>query len=1080
MDHSRVFANFHLDAYMQGRIDQVKREPWRSDRFLQNLSEGVLSSSVSSSISIPVCGVDSPLSSLNEHKVRMERTDEENGGDDMLEWTLTYDHSTYMDASGNKPYFISLFQSAIIKPYEAILNGHSEDNINDSHRLLQSEENDPLEIQAERNGFIQSIRLEMFANPHEINVQPPSVRIVLPQFTSLRVMSTVFTIREATVKMPFSSDLDRAGCIDGMIDHAQINSAAPFRLRPSHSLTMSTSHLIIKPSHFSLTTAFFDVLYNLTRTDPQHALAAASPSTRQFLHSIFPSLTATVASAVLDELGRVVFQHQSFSGEVIVSLGREMPNLPASVPPLLPALSGASIIMSRPMSSFSLPSLPSRTPLPSEVSPLSIATTSSIESAPKSWTLYTVELKERLYHQQIAVDIGASWSRRLNNNDNGITIRIVQVVPDGSRYMPLRQPSLRDFFQLINYQHIAQHIPTVLLDNIRLYRIDIRLEGSLQCEDENNGRSGSNEGTYKLTRLDCEAVNADLKHIVRIYDGDVSKQQYEDKAEPAPSLSRGRIIAMRISDLPSLQYDLFPEIQSLINGRMFEPQCAIIFVQSSEVLKTNIIQQVNTIVDDESFLSLALVDGAETLKPNTAFIAVQVFEEHLSLFMPLSSRTIVLTERPKMDVAAITTTSSATLKLSSSPPFDLLQELLLQLHNQHSSTWLYLCEFMDTTTIVYGLRRCNHRLRNDAALYNDNWWEQQLPRRYPYLDASLLNSSDLTVLLRRMTIVRRKTDETSWGHIPESAGPGIDYDRLPDQSRHASLELTLLERPIYYIAAVYIEARLNRFRIDIMHQYIPSVQLGKPPLEFSHDQYARMSRGLMRSPFIGIPQGLLRLLLATPPFAEPLQYLPVADRAIRFLKGNSTHMNIATSSDKHQDCLPKPHIATFTDSKIGLYLEPTYVYETEETLPLGISCTSALHNISSAHKLRQLYINDCERIPICHADILFASNTNLLMSGLKWDKRISVVQRKFRNSVNTYRQRFSSENADSDTKLQEGAPSFEAGKISDLNNRDTNAVIKARRRAAYDGLVTLVEDYYSDVDDDAGNDELTVIITAIQ
>ena len=53
----------------------------------------------------------------------------------------------------------------------------------------------------------------------------------------------------------------------------------------------------------------------------------------------------------------------------------------------------------------------------------------------------------------------------------------------------------------------------------------------------------------------------------------------------------------------------------------------------------------------------------------------------------------------------------------------------LSLHTDYSSIWLYLCEFVDTNGIVYGLRRVNHHFHQQRALVDGGWWERQLVQR---------------------------------------------------------------------------------------------------------------------------------------------------------------------------------------------------------------------------------------------------------------------------------------------------------------------------------------------------------------
>ena len=139
--------------------------------------------------------------------------------------------------------------------------------------------------------------------------------------------------------------------------------------------------------------------------------------------------------------------------------------------------------------------------------------------------------------------------------------------------------------------------------------------------------------------------------------------------------------------------------------------------------------------------------------------------------------------------------------------------------------------------------------------------------RYPHLDKSTLNNSDLTAL-REMMFIRLR--------IPQ---PLPLFPPLSLEMSH-----TVRSLPLFYAAAVHIESRLNSFRMDYMQQVIPQL-LGHEPITISRERYARMAAGMERSPFINIPQDIVHMLLATPPFYEsvfsaskPPDYAPPSEQ----------------------------------------------------------------------------------------------------------------------------------------------------------------------------------------------------------
>ena len=209
---------------------------------------------------------------------------------------------------------------------------------------------------------------------------------------------------------------------------------------------------------------------------------------------------------------------------------------------------------------------------------------------------------------------------------------------------------------------------------------------------------------------------------------------------------------MKVVHSRLIQSYLIPDVVAAIEGRILEPYCYVSVVQSSIQLDDQVVDNFNAALThmDPQLIPPAIVNSAPQRILTQPYVSIVAVSSHLTLVIPLSAQTRLLTVNPLMSAE-----ESAQMPASAYQ----LVDALLRLHNQHCSSWLYVCEFVDTNSIIHGLRRVNRRLRYQASLAEDGWWERQLIMRYPHLDISTLNNSDSTAL-REMMIIRRRLKQT--------------------------------------------------------------------------------------------------------------------------------------------------------------------------------------------------------------------------------------------------------------------------------------------------------------------------------
>ena len=232
---------------------------------------------------------------------------------------------------------------------------------------------------------------------------------------------------------------------------------------------------------------------------------------------------------------------------------------------------------------------------------------------------------------------------------------------------------------------------------------------------------------------------------------------------------------------------MIPDVSAAVCERMLDPRYQLFVVKSSSLsLTAEAVEKLTTLYD--------LI--MPHIKANRALVGILASSAHLQMFVPISAQT-------KIGARIM----SVTTPTWSPRCYDKILDVLFTLHNDCSSGWLYFCEFLDTNSIVYGLRRVNRRLHYDSCLSDGSWWQRQLKQRYAELDDAILNSDCLSILQQQMVRRRRR--------------------QYASDSRQAQLmqemDRVLKTYSIFYTAAIHVETRLSRFSQDVFQQQIPQL-----------------------------------------------------------------------------------------------------------------------------------------------------------------------------------------------------------------------------------------------------------------
>ena len=283
--------------------------------------------------------------------------------------------------------------------------------------------------------------------------------------------------------------------------------------------------------------------------------------------------------------------------------------------------------------------------------------------------------------------------------------------------------------------------------------------------------------------------------------------------------------------------------------------------------------------------------------------------------------------------------SSSSAHMSSAPtPIDysLLFDWLLKV--APTSCYHMLLSFLDLNDLIYGLRRINHSIRNEASWSASSlWWKNRLRNeRGP----SVVRWSDATL--------------SKWAH---------------EFGQNSMRSLPFLSWPLWFAAAVHLQCRRNRFRRDMMH--IDSLQQTQRLTD------VRVTSGFVR-PHFEVPRALRDFLLLSPPFHPPPTQLTAKSQLC---------VNTAMLLPAYPiTAIDISDIAWFAADAsryvvVGLWLGTVFAYENEQNNSRGRffanfhendfdfnpdfdKISLMVDNIENSKRIREYYYDNSNEVPI--------------------------------------------------------------------------------------------------------------------